>query len=152
MKQKPAPSSFGSDSPFAASLAFLGIEQKPRLKVIDPEATLRSLVARNGGTPESPAQVFGAVVGEYLSDDERTASERSRSMPIVGRDREADEIIDTLVRIKGKAPVLIAPPGSKSTIARRAVQRTLAGVTVSYEVRADPVSHDVNLVIRLERR
>jgi outer membrane protein assembly factor BamA len=30
--------------------------------------------------------------------------------------------------------------------------RTLAGVKVSYDVRADPASHDVNLVIRLERR
>ena len=30
--------------------------------------------------------------------------------------------------------------------------RTLAGVKVCYDVRADPVSHDVNLVIRLERR
>lgn len=32
------------------------------------------------------------------------------------------------------------------------LQRTLAGVKVSFDVRADPVSHDVNLVIRLERR
>jgi hypothetical protein len=32
------------------------------------------------------------------------------------------------------------------------LQRTLAGVKVSYDVRADPVSHDVNLVIKLERR
>jgi len=32
------------------------------------------------------------------------------------------------------------------------LQRTLAGVKVTYDVRADPVSHDVNLVIKLERR
>jgi outer membrane protein assembly factor BamA len=32
------------------------------------------------------------------------------------------------------------------------LQRTLAGVKVSYDVRADPTTHDVNLVIRLERR
>jgi outer membrane protein assembly factor BamA len=30
--------------------------------------------------------------------------------------------------------------------------RTLAGVRVSYDVRADPNTHDVNLIIRLERR
>jgi outer membrane protein assembly factor BamA len=32
------------------------------------------------------------------------------------------------------------------------LQRTLQGVKVSYDVRADPASHDVNLIIRLERR
>lgn len=32
------------------------------------------------------------------------------------------------------------------------LMRTLAGVKVTYDVRADPTSHDVNLVIRLERR
>jgi outer membrane protein assembly factor BamA len=32
------------------------------------------------------------------------------------------------------------------------LQRTLAGVKVSYDVRADPATHDVNLLIRLERR
>jgi outer membrane protein assembly factor BamA len=32
------------------------------------------------------------------------------------------------------------------------LMRTLAGVKVSYDVRADPTTHDVNLVIRLERR
>jgi outer membrane protein assembly factor BamA len=32
------------------------------------------------------------------------------------------------------------------------LQRTLAGVKVSYDVHADPATHDVNLIIRLERR
>jgi hypothetical protein len=32
------------------------------------------------------------------------------------------------------------------------LQRTLAGVKVSYDVRADPATHDVNLIIRLERK
>ncbi len=32
------------------------------------------------------------------------------------------------------------------------LMRTLAGVKVSYDVRADPTSHDVNLIIRLEKR
>lgn len=32
------------------------------------------------------------------------------------------------------------------------LMRALAGVKVSYDVRADPVTHDVSLVIRLERR
>jgi outer membrane protein assembly factor BamA len=32
------------------------------------------------------------------------------------------------------------------------LQRTLAGVKVSYDVRADPTTHDVNLIIKLERR
>jgi outer membrane protein assembly factor BamA len=32
------------------------------------------------------------------------------------------------------------------------LMRTLAGVKVSYDVRADPTTHDVNLIIRLERR
>ncbi|MGO9339683.1 MAG: POTRA domain-containing protein [Terracidiphilus sp.] len=32
------------------------------------------------------------------------------------------------------------------------LQRTLAGVKVSYDVRADPMTHDVNLIIRLERK
>jgi hypothetical protein len=31
------------------------------------------------------------------------------------------------------------------------LQRTLAGVKVSYDVRADPMTHDVDLIIRLER-
>ena len=32
------------------------------------------------------------------------------------------------------------------------LQRTLAGVKVTYDVRADPATHDVNLVIKLEKR
>ena len=32
------------------------------------------------------------------------------------------------------------------------LRRTLSGVKVSYDVHADPVSHDVNLLIRLERK
>ena len=85
------------------------------------------MLARNAGAGDTPAQLLSAVVSEYLSDDERARLEKGRSTAIIGRDREADEILDTLVRIKGKAPVLIAPPGSKSTIARRAAQRAIAG-------------------------
>ena len=40
----------------------------------------------------------------------------------------------------------------KAQTADPVLQRTLAGVKVTYDVRADPVSHDVNLVIKLERR
>jgi ATP-dependent Clp protease ATP-binding subunit ClpA len=126
MKQRIASPGSAPESPFAASLAFLGLEQKPRLKVVEPEPSLKAMLARLGGPSDSPAQVVSAVVSAYMSDDERAARERGRVTPIVGRDREADEIIDTLVRIKGKAPVLIAPPGSKSSIARRAAQRTLS--------------------------
>ena len=121
-------STSGRDRPFGASLAFLGLDQKPRVSEdVEPEATLRTMLARNAGPGDTPAQLFSAVVSEYLSDDERARLEKGRSAAIIGRDREADEILDTLVRIKGKAPVLIAPPGSKSTIARRAVQRAIAG-------------------------
>jgi outer membrane protein assembly factor BamA len=41
---------------------------------------------------------------------------------------------------------------SKAQTSDPVLQRTLAGVKVSYDVRADPTTHDVNLVIRLERR
>jgi outer membrane protein assembly factor BamA len=37
-------------------------------------------------------------------------------------------------------------------VADPVLQRTLNGVKVTYDVRADPASHDVNIVIRLERR
>jgi ATP-dependent Clp protease ATP-binding subunit ClpA len=128
MKQKISMSGSGLERPFGASLAFFGLDAKPRLEEdVEPNATLKAMLARNAGPGDMSSQLFSSVVSEYLSDDERARMEKGRSTAIVGRDREADEILDTLVRIKGKAPVLIAPPGSKSTIARRAVQRVLAG-------------------------
>jgi ATP-dependent Clp protease ATP-binding subunit ClpA len=132
MKQKTFTSGSGRDRPFGASLAFLGLDQKPERsesppRESAPDAPLKMLLARNAGAGDTPAQLFSAVVSEYLSDDERAHLADGRATAIVGRDREADEILDTLVRIKARAPVLIAPPGSKSTIARRAVQRAVAG-------------------------
>ncbi|PPQ36136.1 ATP-dependent Clp protease ATP-binding subunit ClpA [Rhodoblastus acidophilus] len=130
MKQKT--SEPGSGRAFA-SFAFLGLDAKPRdadptARPREPgaaaEASLRAVLARSPGPEE---QLFLTVVGEFLSDDERALLEKGRATQIIGRDREADEILDTLVRIKGKAPVLIAPPGSKSSIARRAAQRAIAG-------------------------
>jgi ATP-dependent Clp protease ATP-binding subunit ClpA len=132
MKQKTFASGSGRDRPFGASLAFLGLDQKSERsetgsKEAGPDATFRSLLARNAGSGDAPAQLFSAVVSEYMSDDERARLNEGKSSAIIGRDREADAILDTLVRIKARAPVLIAPPGSKSAIARRAVQRAIAG-------------------------
>lgn len=128
MKQKISALGSGLDRPFGASLAFLGLDQKPgTVEDVGPDATLKTMLARSAGAGNSPSQLLSAVVSEYLSDDERIRLEKGRSIAIIGRDREADDILDTLVRVKGKAPVLIAPPGSKSTIARRAVQRAIAG-------------------------
>ena len=128
MKQTISTSGSGRERPFGASLAFLGLDQKPRLSE-DGEAvaTLKTMLARSAAPGDTLARLFGSVVSEYLSDDERARIEKGKSTPIIGRDREADEILDTPVRIKGKTPVLIAPPGSKSTIARPAVQRAIAG-------------------------
>jgi ATP-dependent Clp protease ATP-binding subunit ClpA len=127
MKPKPSTSGAGRDRPFA-TLGFLGLDQKPRAsEEAEPDVTLKAMIARGAAPGDASAQVFASVVTEYLSDDERALMDKGRATSIVGRDREADAILDTLVRIKGKAPVLIAPPGSKSSIARRAAQRTIAG-------------------------
>jgi len=117
----------GREWPFGGPLAFLGAEAKPRSEEVEQDVTLRRMVARDAGSADSAARLFHAGVCAYLSDDERAAADKSRATRIVGRDREADEILDTLVRIRGRAPVLVGPPGSKSTVARRAVQRALAG-------------------------
>ena len=128
MKQTISTSGSGRERPFGASLAFLGLDQKPRLSEDgEADATLKTMLARSAAPGDTLARLFGSVVSEYLSDDERARIEKGKSTPIIGRDREADEILDTPVRIKGKTPVLIAPPGSKSTIARPAVQRAIAG-------------------------
>ncbi|RBP16890.1 ATP-dependent Clp protease ATP-binding subunit ClpA [Roseiarcus fermentans] len=128
MKQIVSPSASGPERTLSASLAFLGLEPRPRLREeVEPDATLAGLLSRDAGPADAPARLFRSVVSAWLSDDERALAAKGRAQAIVGRDREADAILDTLVRIKARAPVLIAPPGSKSTIARRAVQRAIAG-------------------------
>ena len=86
----------------------------------------------------NPGAVYHLALLRFdnVSDDLRKLLMRNWQM-FPGDPFDASYVSDFVIKAQTTDPVL---------------QRTLAGVTVSYEVRADPVSHDVNLVIRLERR
>ncbi len=72
----------------------------------------------------SPEATLLTVASGFLSDQE--LEPKSNRMEISGRDPEADQLIDTLVRIKGAVPILIGPAGvGKTTTVQRAVQKVV---------------------------
>ncbi len=66
------------------------------------------------------------TVAEFVGDAEVEAIKSETSHRIEGRDSEANDILDTLVRMKSRMPVLVAPPGvGKTAIVQRAIQKTI---------------------------
>lgn len=78
--------------------------------------------------PNSPELTILTIASAFLTDEERQDRAKDKQMSIAGRDMEADQVLDTLVRLKGAAPILIGPAGvGKTTTVQRAVQRALLG-------------------------
>ena len=106
MKQKISMSGSARERPFGASLAFLGLDQKPRPgEDVEPERDARRPCSRGTPAPATRRRRSSARSSASICPmTNARVSEKGRQTAIIGRDREADEILDTLVRIKGKAP------------------------------------------------
>ncbi len=73
------------------------------------------------------AAILLEAVAEFIGDRIERDLNADKARIIAGRDAEADDILDTLVRMKSKTPVLVAPPGvGKTATVERAIQKTVA--------------------------
>jgi ATP-dependent Clp protease ATP-binding subunit ClpA len=75
------------------------------------------LVELNLDNPISPNEIKNFLSGtsDYLTDDTLEERAKNDSYEIVGREKESNEVIDTLVRSKGKNPILVGPRGAGKT-------------------------------------
>ena len=74
----------------------------------------------------SPESVLLTVVSDFLTDDEAKDKKLKKTFEIVGRENEADQILDTLARMKGAVPILIGAAGvGKTTTIQRAAQKVI---------------------------
>lgn len=58
---------------------------------------------------------FLAAKPDYLTDEALEDRAKNDNYEIIGREKESNEVIDTLVRSKGKNPVLVGPRGAGKT-------------------------------------
>lgn len=94
---------------------------KPKLELF------KSILEKNGLTDsDSPEAILLKGTSSLLTDEVRKSEAKDDDFTISGRDHEADNVIDGLVRLKGKNPFLIGPAGAgKTTIAMRVAQKLL---------------------------
>lgn len=114
------------------SKGYIDFTMTPRPQFDEAAGIVNYTVELNPG----PVYHLGLLKFENVSDDLRKLLMRNWQM-FPGDPFDESYVSGFILKAQTSDPVL---------------QRTLAGVKVSYDVRADPVSHDVNLVIRLERR
>ena len=58
---------------------------------------------------------FLAVKPDYLTDEAIVERRNNSSYQVIGREQESNDVIDTLVRTKGKNPILVGPRGTGKT-------------------------------------
>jgi ATP-dependent Clp protease ATP-binding subunit ClpA len=73
------------------------------------------LLQAAGPFPPDELKNFYSGTGDYLTDDSLEERVKNDAYEIVGREKESNEVIDTLVRSKGKNPVLVGPRGAGKT-------------------------------------
>ena len=89
------------------------------------------VLARNG---DDAAKAVALSSIEFLTDSVLENIAEKDEFKIIGRDSEAKDALLTLVRIKGKNPILVGPAGvGKTTIAQRLAQ------VISTELPSDPL-------------
>jgi ATP-dependent Clp protease ATP-binding subunit ClpC len=59
--------------------------------------------------------LFLSAKPDYLTDEALESRAKNDNYEIIGREKESNEVIDTLVRSKGKNPVLVGPRGAGKT-------------------------------------
>jgi ATP-dependent Clp protease ATP-binding subunit ClpA len=82
----------------------------------------------NGFLSVEKHKVAVAGTGQYLTMAVRQKQKSNTLVPVIGRDQEIDATIDVLLRMKGKAPVLLGDIGvGKSTVIAGIAERLLRG-------------------------
>jgi outer membrane protein insertion porin family len=114
------------------SKGYLDFHMTPHPQFDDAAGTVSYTIDLNPG----PVYHLALLKFDNVSDDLRKLLMRNWQM-LPGDPFDASYVSNFVIKAQTADPVL---------------QRTLAGVKVTYDVRADPVSHDVNLVMKLERR
>jgi len=90
------------------------------------EQTLRKRADEN---PKSSLALFVRAIERFTTDEVEADAAQGRLVPVYGREKEINQVFDTLARIKGKNPVLVGEPGvGKTAIAEGIVQNIRAGV------------------------
>lgn len=99
------------------------------------EQTLRRKADEN---PKSALSLFIRAIERFTTDEVVAEAADQRLVPVYGRDKEIDQVFDTLVRIKGKNPVLVGEPGvGKTAIAEGIAQNIRAGLVPQAPAFAD---------------
>lgn len=74
--------------------------------------------------PKSPLALFMKAVERFTMDDIAEQEAAGTLVPMYGREQEADQVLDTLVRVKGRNPVLVGEAGvGKSAVAELIAQK-----------------------------
>jgi outer membrane protein assembly factor BamA len=114
------------------SKGYIDFKMTPHPEFDDAAGIVNYTVEVNTG----PVYHLGLLKFDNVSDELRKLLMRNWQM-FPGDPFDASYVSSFIAKAQSSDPVLM---------------RTLAGVKVTYDVRADPTSHDVNLIVRLERR
>jgi len=74
---------------------------------------------------EEAAKILLLATSNFLSDEILEQLQKSEPFEIFGRESEAEQVIDTLTREKGRNPVLVGPRGAGKTSIVQKVARTI---------------------------
>lgn len=73
---------------------------------------------------KSPLATFFKAIDRFISDEVEEQSRNGTLVPMYGREAEANQTLDTLVRIKGRNPILVGEAGvGKSSVAELVAQK-----------------------------
>ena len=94
---------------------------------------------------DESAKILVKTVSEFLTDTLIAQHKSNQSFKILGRDQEAQATLQTLLRIKGKNPILIGPAGAgKTTVVQRLAQ------ILTYELPALDLYQDLKDAVVIE--
>ncbi len=104
-----------------APLAQGSLADRPLFK----QTLTNALIGGQSPSAASAAKTVLAATSGFLSDELLEQLRKNEQFEIFGRDREAQQAIDTLTREKGKNPVLIGPRGAGKTIIVQKIARAI---------------------------
>ncbi len=86
---------------------------------------LRDSTGAEGEEKMAAAKIILTATTNFMTDEVKKSIENGSFVETLGRDKEAERALDTLVRIKGKNPVFIGIPGVGKTAAAERVAQIL---------------------------
>ncbi|MBU6153772.1 MAG: AAA family ATPase [Bdellovibrionales bacterium] len=116
------------------------VGELPRIREVEGAARASLIVRKNSGIPDDRLirfvealnsdkfTQFNSATAQALTPDIRASQERNRFVPVLARDAEIDSAIDVLLRMKGKAPVILGEMGvGKSAVVEGIAAKLLTG-------------------------